>query len=47
MGGNAPADIRALHLKKMLDALSPDFMSVRKREREDRKDETENREDGA
>ena len=30
MGGNAPADIRALHLKKMLDALSPDFMSVRK-----------------
>lgn len=47
MGGNAPADIRALHLKKMLDALSPDFMSERKREREDRKDETENREDGA
>lgn len=47
MGGNAPVDIRALHLKKMLDALSPDFMSVRKREREDRKDETENREDSA
>ena len=47
MSGNAPADIRALHLKKMLDALSPDFMSERKREREARKDETENREDGA
>lgn len=47
MGGNAPADIRALHLKKMLDALSPDFMSERKREREVRKDETENREDSA
>lgn len=47
MSGNAPADIRALHLKKMLDALSPDFMSVRKRDREAREDETENREDGA
>lgn len=31
MSGNAPADIRTLHLKKMLDALSPDFMSVRKK----------------
>ncbi len=47
MGGNAPADIRALHLKRMLDALSPDFMSVRKRERETREEETENREGGA
>lgn len=47
MSGNAPADIRALHLKKMLDTLSPDFMSVRKRDRDTREDETENREDGA
>lgn len=31
MSGNAPADIRALHLKKMLDALSPDFMSKRRK----------------
>lgn len=45
MSGNAPADIRALHLKKMQDALSPDFMSARKRET--RKNERENREDGA
>lgn len=47
MSGNTPADIRALHLKKMLDALSPDFMSVRKKARETQENETENREDGA
>lgn len=47
MSGNAPADIRALHLKRMLDALSPDFMSVRRRGRDTRENETENREDGA
>ena len=47
MSGNAPADIRTLHLKKMLDALSPDFMSVRKKAKETQENETENREDGA
>lgn len=41
MSENASADIRALHLKKMTDALSDDFMSGRRRDDNTAKEEHE------
>lgn len=45
MSGNVPEDIRVLYVKKMMEALSPDFMSGRRRRQDNKGDEEEYKEE--